>query len=148
MRNVKTVVAALAFLSGVVVGGAGAAASAATPPKCAPAQMAVSLGQSNGAAGTIYYPIIFTNTGQTCRIWGVPHIQPVAGARHSPIGPAASNGSMGQMPAIHTLAKGRSVSVGYGVVETGNYTPSTCVARTPTVCWCRCRPSSSRPTSS
>lgn len=129
MRNVKSVVAALAVLSGVVAGGAGTVASATTPPKCTPAQMAVSLGRSNGAAGTIYHPIIFTNTGGTCRIWGVPHIQPVAGADHHRVGPAAGNASMGEMPAIHTLAKGQSVSVGYGVAETANYPTSTCVAK-------------------
>ncbi len=129
MRQVKCIVAALAVAAGVVAGGVGSVASAAATPSCTPAQMSVRLGQSNGTAGTIYYAIVFTNTGGTCVIWGVPHIQPVAGAHHVALGPAAGNASMGEMPARHTLAKGQSVSVGYGVVESGNYTASTCVAK-------------------
>ncbi len=129
MRHIKSLVAVVAVAAGLVAGGAGSAATAATVPSCAPAQMSVRLGQSNGTAGTIYYAIVFTNTGGTCVIWGVPHIQPVSGANHAAVGPAAGNASMGEMPARHTLAKGQSVSVDYGVVESGNYTASTCVAK-------------------
>lgn len=129
MRNAKSVVAALAVVGGLVAGGAGSVASASSPPSCTPGQMVLSVGPANGTAGTTYYPIVFTNTGGTCVIWGVPHIQPVAGANHHAVGPAAGNASMGEMPARHTLAKGQSVSVAYGVVDTGNYTPSTCVAK-------------------
>ena len=59
----------------------------------------------------------------------MPAIQPVAGNAHHAVGPMARSLSMGQMPARHVIAKGQSVSVAFGVVETGNYTPSTCVAR-------------------
>ena len=128
MRVAKSVGAVLAVSAGIVLPGVGALASAKTVPSCTPSQIAVSKGAAQGTAGTTYYPIIFTNTGGTCRLFGVPVIQPVTGPMHTPVGPAARNMSMGQMPAIHTIAKGQSVSVGFGVTDTGNYPPS-CKAR-------------------
>jgi len=89
----------------------------------------VTHGAAQGTAGTIYYPIVFTNTGATCAIFGVPAVQPVVGSMHHAVGPLARSLSMGEMPVRHVIAKGQSVSVAFGVVETGNYTPSTCVAR-------------------
>jgi len=105
-------------------------AGATTTPKCTPGQISLRVGPANGAAGTIYHPIIFTNTGATCVIEGVPALQPgkLSGTSFVAVGPAAKNLSMGEMPALHTLAKGKSVSVAFGVTETGNYTPSACKA--------------------
>lgn len=105
-------------------------ASAATIRSCVSADLRVTLGTAQGAAGTIYHPIVFTNVSSTpCSMFGVPVIQPVRGADHKDVGPLARNTSMGEMPALHTLSSGRSVSVAFGVTETGNYTPSACVAR-------------------
>jgi hypothetical protein len=129
MRKVKSFIAVAAVASGVFVGGAGSVVSAAVTPSCKPAQMVASRGSSNGAAGTIYHVIIFTNTGAACAIWGVPLIQPVVGPSHRAVGPAAANASMGEMPARHVLTKGASVSVNYGVTETGNYSPASCKAK-------------------
>jgi hypothetical protein len=114
---------------GIVTFSAPTTASAAAVKNCVPSQIAVTRGTADGAAGTIFYPIIFTNTGATCAIFGVPAIQPVAERAHHPVGPLARSLSMGEMPARHVIAKGQSVSVAFGVIETGNYTPSTCVAR-------------------
>jgi len=130
----RALVAAGLSASSLVAGGtmgfgAATAASAAPVKNCVPSQIAVTHGPANGAAGTIYYPIIFTNTGATCALFGVPAVQPVAGAGHHAVGPLARSLSMGEMPARHVIAKGQSVSVAFGVTETGNYTPSTCVAR-------------------
>ncbi|HEV2427619.1 MAG TPA: DUF4232 domain-containing protein [Acidimicrobiales bacterium] len=124
MRVLKSTIAAAALLGGVVVMSA-ATAQAATP-NCTSPQIKVSLGMSNGAAGTIYYAIVFTNTGGTCVLWGVPPVQPVTGSAHTAVGPRAANASMGEMPARHTLRQGQSVHDGYGVTETGNYPVSMC----------------------
>jgi Domain of unknown function (DUF4232) len=129
MRVFKVLLAGAAVTAGLVVGGVGAVASATSVPSCRPAQMAVSRGMSNGAAGTIYYSIIFTDTAGSCAIWGVPAIQPVTGARHTALGPPAANASMGQMPVRHVVRKGGSVYVAYGVVETGNYPAASCKAK-------------------
>ncbi|MGH9021008.1 MAG: DUF4232 domain-containing protein [Acidimicrobiales bacterium] len=132
MRFLKLSVAATAMLAGFAALSAGAVASATSVGNCTPSQISVSLGHSNGAAGTIYYPIVFTNTGATCVIWGLPHIQPVAGSPRVALGPAAHSESMGEMPARHTISKGQSVSVDFGVTESGNFTASTCVAKNAT----------------
>ncbi len=124
MRVLKSTIAAVALLGGVTLLSSSPALAAA--PNCTSSQIKLTVGQSNGAAGTIYYPIIFTNKGGTCVIWGVPAVQPVAGASHAKVGPAARNNSMGQMPARHTLKKGQSVNDPYGVGETANYSASTC----------------------
>lgn len=134
MGSMKSVVAAVAMVAGAVVTAAGfgaseSVASAATVGSCVSSQITVSHGAPQGTAGTTYVPIVFTNTGAKCAIWGVPAVQPVAGSAHHAVGPAARSLSMGEMPARHLLAKGRSVSVAFGVVDTGNFTPSTCVAR-------------------
>ncbi len=110
-------------------------AGAATPPKCTPGHITLRVGPANGAAGTSYHPIIFTNTGATCVIEGVPALQPgkMSGGTFVAVGPAAKNLSIGEMPALHTLTKGQSVSVAFGVTETGNYTPSVCKAASASV---------------
>ncbi|MHB8333481.1 MAG: DUF4232 domain-containing protein [Acidimicrobiales bacterium] len=96
---------------------------------CQPSQLRVSVARPQGTAGTIYYPIVFTNRGGACWIWGVPGIQSVVGAKRNPLGPRATNESLGQMPARHLLHHGTAVSVGYGVAESGNYPGATCRAR-------------------
>jgi hypothetical protein len=108
--------------------GTGAVAGGATLASCVPAQMRVTHGAAQGTAGTTYIPLVFTNTGATCALWGVASVQPVLASRRA-LGPAARNQSMGEMPARHVLTRGRSVSVAFGVVETGNFTASSCVAR-------------------
>ena len=106
--------------------------SAALVKSCAPAQLSLSRGARHGTAGTAYIAIIFTNKGATCALWGVPAIQPVTGPLRKVVGPGAHNLSMGQMPLRHVLSKGQSVGVAMGVVDTGNYPSSSCVARTAT----------------
>ena len=96
---------------------------------CQPAQLRVSIGRADGAAGTIYHPIVFTDLGGDCWIWGVPRVQPVVGRAHHPLGPTAANASIGQLPARHLLRRGAAVSDGFGVAETGNYPLSRCRAR-------------------
>lgn len=108
--------------------GPGAVASGATPASCVPAQMRVTHGPPQGTAGTTYIPLVFTNVGAACARWGVANVQPVLASRRA-LGPAARNQSMGEMPVRRVLAQGHSVSVAFGVVETGNYTASSCVAR-------------------
>ncbi len=106
----------------------GTNASATTVASCTPAHMRASVGTSEGAAGTIYVALVFTNTGGTCAIWGVPSVQPVLASRR-PVGPPARNQSMGAMGVRHVVGTGRSVSVAFGVTQTANYPASACVAR-------------------
>jgi hypothetical protein len=134
MSMKRVLVAASVGLSSLVASGtmalsAATSASAAPVKNCAPAQITVTHGAADGTAGTTFYPIVFTNTGEACAIFGVPAIQPVAGRAHHAVGPLARSLSMGEMPARHVIAKGQAVSVAVGVIDAGNYTPSTCVMR-------------------
>jgi len=136
MRKMSSLLVATSLVAAGLVTGAGVLGTAVAPAGglnakfCVSANLKVSLGTVQGTAGTIYHPIVFTNVGSSaCTIFGVPVIQPVSGADHRAVGPLARNLSMGEMPAIHLLAEGRSVSVAFGVIETGNYTRSTCVPK-------------------
>ena len=104
-------------------------AGATSVPDCVSSQLTLTHGRSQGTAGTTYVPIIITNHQGTCAIWGVPAIQPVAGAQHRTLGPSARSLSMGEMAMRQVIAKGASVSVAFGVVDVGNYSASTCAAR-------------------
>ena len=104
------------------------ASGATTVPSCVASQLSVSVGRAQGTAGTTYYPIVFTNRGGTCAIWGVPAIQPVATGRRA-LGPMARNTSMGMMPLRHVIKYGQSMSVAFGVVEAGNYPVASCAPR-------------------
>jgi hypothetical protein len=105
------------------------------PSACALSALKISVGQSDGTAGTIFVPLIFTNTStKSCTLSGTPHVQPttgsLAGLAHIFVGPAASVrdlSSSGYGESLR-LAPGSKVSVAFGIVETGNFTPSQCVA--------------------
>jgi hypothetical protein len=56
------------------------ATAAATPAPCAHHQLRASLGRGNGAAGHVFWPIVFTNTSATaCTLRGYPGVSAVAG---------------------------------------------------------------------
>ncbi len=105
------------------------------PSACALSALKISVGQSDGTAGTIFVPLIFTNTStKACVLSGTPHVQPttgsLAGLAHIFVGPAASVrdlSSSGYGESLR-LAPGSKVSAAFGIVETGNFTPSQCVA--------------------
>jgi hypothetical protein len=65
--------------------------SSAPVPACHAGQLGVwiALAQSNGAAGTIYYPLNFTNVGgHTCSLHGFPGVSAIAGNGHQLGSPA------------------------------------------------------------
>jgi hypothetical protein len=52
----------------------------AAPAPCAHHQLHASLGRGNGAAGHVYWPIVFTNvSGTACTLRGYPGVSAVAG---------------------------------------------------------------------
>jgi len=125
---------ALVFFAGTVplVASSSALATATSVLSCTSSHLVVSHGVEQGAAGTSYLPIVFTNTGSaSCQIWGAPGIQvgTLVKSVFTPVGPAATNRNKGAMGSLHTVKKGGSIAVNLGLTETGNYTPSTCVAK-------------------
>jgi hypothetical protein len=102
---------------------------------CTAPALRITVGRANGAAGTIYYPIVFTNVGaKACQLSGVPSVQPatgaLAGVAHVAVGPlsSVSNRSASGYGNPVRLSRGDKASAALGVTETGNYTPSQCVA--------------------
>lgn len=95
---------------------------------CSPSNVTVRLGAWQGTAGTFYVPVIFTVKAGTCTLYGVPAIQPLGGTNHHPVGPVAQNASIGQMPVLHTVSAGHSVSASIGFGDTGNYPAARCHA--------------------
>lgn len=106
------------------------------PTACTSAQLRVSVGQSDGTAGTIFFPLIVTNvSSHACAVSGTPSVQPttgsLAGVAHILVGPSATlrdTGSTGYGDSIR-LGPHASASAAYGVVETGNFSPSQCVSQ-------------------
>lgn len=96
-RTVAAVTAALGLGIGSAVwaatsASAASAAPSAIPPVCTSADLAVwlNVGGASGAAGTIYYPLEFTNVSSTtCRTWGYPGVSAV-GANGKQLGSAAA----------------------------------------------------------
>ena len=111
-----------ALLSAGVLGLAGAgaawsatAATAASLRTCAVSDLYVSMGRKEGAAGSVYWPIRFTNTSTTgCSLRGYPGVSALDTA-HRQIGPAATR--TGQPYSTVTLTPAHSVSA---VIRTSN----------------------------
>jgi hypothetical protein len=100
-------------------------APASDPAECKIADLKLSLGGGEGAAGTLYRDLRFTNAGsRTCTIQGFPGVSYVAGADGHQVGPAAfREGAKG--PAI-SLKPGKTVSASIGFVQVRNYDPAAC----------------------
>jgi hypothetical protein len=65
--------------------------SAPVPAGCSSSQLALSLGQSEGAAGTVYVPLVFRNRGsRACSLRGFPGVSSVGSAGGAQIGAAAA----------------------------------------------------------
>jgi hypothetical protein len=77
----------------------------AGPGQCSTADLKLTVGPENGAAGTVYYPVEFTNTStSTCAIYGFPGVAFVTRPGGSVIGaPAARSATE---PGLITLGPG------------------------------------------
>ena len=84
----------------------------------------VRLGRSEGAAGTIFYPIIFTNSGPVrCTLTGYPGVSSVD-AQGRQIGAPADRVPPSGSSVV--LAPGGSARAAYGQAQALNYPKSTC----------------------
>jgi hypothetical protein len=95
------------------------------PRQCGVGDLEVALGDSEGAAGTVYHALVFTNTGRrTCTIQGFPTVSFVAGEDAHQVGaPATRSGTTG---AVVTLAPGGTATSPLGVVNVDNFDPAAC----------------------
>jgi Protein of unknown function (DUF4232) len=98
-----------------------------SPPPCPTSALRVSVSASQGvAAGSSYYPIVFTNiSGAACTLYGYPGVSFVAAAGGSQIGiPATENPAHPRQ--LITLAPGQAGHAELQVVNAENYPQANC----------------------
>jgi hypothetical protein len=100
------------------------AAQVAAP--CTASQLGVRLGEHNGAAGTEYVAIVFTNRGSTsCSLRGYPGLSSV-GSQGRQIGSPATRERGGRPIATVVLRPGGVASAAYGQADALNFPRSVC----------------------
>jgi hypothetical protein len=97
----------------------------ASTPACHVSQLKIALGGSEGAAGTIYYRILFTNkSAVACSLRGYPGVSSVGGSDGHQIGAAAPR----DPATVHTIVlRPRAVAgASYGQVQALNFPKARC----------------------
>jgi hypothetical protein len=98
----------------------------AEPQQCATSGLGGSIGQANGAAGSIYYPLVFTNTsGQACTMFGYPGVSFVTGISGRELGGAAVRNPTFAAQAV-MLAPGAAAHASLQVAIAQIYPAATC----------------------
>jgi len=100
----------------------------AGPGECSTAALHVHIGLSQGAAGTIYYNLDFTNvSGSTCIVQGYPGVSLVSAGSDagSQIGADAKRNPLRPSHPI-TLASGQTANALLGIAEVGDFSASSC----------------------
>jgi len=99
---------------------------AAAARACATGDLRLSVGPANGAAGSIYYPLLFTNTsGAACTMYGYPGVALVSQPGGSVVGaPAVRNPTFPKH--VVTLAPGAIAHASLQVAVAANYPASQC----------------------
>ena len=102
------------------------AATTATTPRCVTSRLVIWLEtQGNGALGSIYYNLDFTNlSGHACTLVGYPGVSAVNLVGHT-LGSAASRDNF-HAPVVVMLAAGATARAVLRIVEAGNFPSSTC----------------------
>lgn len=103
-----------------------AASSSATSSACATSALHASLGQGGGAAGSAFYPIVFTNvSGSGCTLFGYPGVSFVTKAGGTLIGKAARRNPTFASHLV-TIAPGGTAHAQLQVVNAMNFPATEC----------------------
>ena len=106
--------------------GTSASPHTAGPPACATSGLSVKLGAGNGAAGSTFVPIVFTNTtGSSCSLFGYPGVSFVTGRGGSQIGSAAMRDPTEPARSI-VVAAGGVAHATLRVVQADNFPAAGC----------------------
>jgi uncharacterized protein DUF4232 len=93
--------------------------------ECKAADLTLSVGDSEGAAGTVYRSLVFTNkSGRSCTMQGFPGVSYVTGDDGHQVGEAAVR--VGTKGAVITLAPGAKAKAPVGFVQVANYEQGAC----------------------
>lgn len=96
------------------------------PPGCATRDLKATVGVAQGAAGSVYQVIDFTNIGTaSCSLYGYPGIALAGGSPVTQIGMAASRSPQAG-PALVTLKPGAVANTLLRITEAQNYPTSKC----------------------
>ena len=95
---------------------------------CLTKNLSFSIGSSDGAAGSVYEPLRFTNKGSaTCTLYGYPGVSFVTAGSGAQIGSDASRNPQHSAATV-SLAPGATAESIVQVVDHMNYSPSQCKA--------------------
>jgi hypothetical protein len=104
---------------------AATAAPAAVTRRCTTTDLRVTLGPADGAAGSAYRALVFTNASHTeCELAGFPGVSYVAGDDGHQVGPAAQRS--GERGARVALAPGVSATAELQLVQVRNFDAAAC----------------------
>jgi hypothetical protein len=104
------------------------AGSSPAPSACRTTDLSLRLGAQGGAAGSVYAPIVFTNTSASaCTLAGYPGVSYVAPDNGKQVGAAASRNALHAASTV-TLAAGASASALVQMANHANYPAATCNA--------------------
>ena len=95
-------------------------------PRCTSEGLSVALGPGEGAAGSVYRDLVFTNSSsQACELRGFPGVSYVAGDDGHQVGPAAAmSGDRGpQVP----IAPGATAKAQLQLVDVQNFDQAACL---------------------
>lgn len=98
----------------------------AGPPPCATRDLGAKVGQSQGAAGSIYVDLVFTNiSGSTCALFGYPGVSLAGGTPVTQLGAAATENPATPRVQV-TLAPGQASFALLRIVQAGDFPASRC----------------------
>jgi len=100
--------------------------TAAGPPACATRDLKATVGVAQGAAGSVYQVIDFTNIGTaSCSLYGYPGVALAGGSPVTQIGAAASRSTQ-TAASLVTLTAGATGNVLLRITQAENYPSATC----------------------
>ena len=106
--------------------------AAAGTPACATRYLKATVGVAQGAAGSIYQVIDFTNiSGAACTLFGYPGLALAGGTPVTQIGAAAVR-SPTSSPRLVTLAAGKTANAVLQITQAANYPASRCAPKAST----------------
>jgi len=93
---------------------------------CATGSLSIKVGASEGAAGSVYQVIDFTNTGTAaCTLYGYPGVSLASGTPLGQVGAAATRSTTAS-PTVVTLSPGKTANALLRVTQALNYPSATC----------------------
>ena len=111
---------------------AGAPPSAAGAPGCATRDLQARAGVSQGAAGSVYQVIVFTNIGNAaCTLYGYPGVSLAAGTPVTQVGQAAQRSPVAPATLV-TLRPGQAGNALLRITQALNYPTHTCTPKATT----------------